>query len=108
MNEFSCYRDGSNGVIVVIDEHRPEAAVNARPLLLIAVGGLVTTLSSSARAAEPVGASRLLVFSPQAFRDTCLADIQKAGDAAARFKAGPTAPPLAALDEYDSAAALLA
>lgn len=82
--------------------------MNARPLLPAALGVLVTTLSTVAFAADPVGASRVLVVAPQAFRDACLADIQKARDSAARFKAGATTDVVAALDEYDSAAALLA
>ncbi|MGE3705414.1 MAG: M3 family metallopeptidase [Vicinamibacterales bacterium] len=70
---------------------------------------VVALMSSSPSAAELVpGASRLLVASPQSFRDTCLADIDAARRAAARFKAETGADPLAALDAYDSALALLA
>ncbi len=55
------------------------------------------------------GASKLLVVSPQAFRETCLADIQRAREEAAGFKSSPASgDPVAALDQYDRAVALLA
>jgi thimet oligopeptidase len=67
------------------------------------------TASSLTFAADRVpGASKLLVVSPQMFADICAADIARAREAAARFKSGVTADPIAALDEYDSAIALLA
>jgi len=70
----------------------------------------VTVLPRSSSAAEPVpGASKLLTVTPQAFRDACFADIEKARQSATRFKtAGASADPLTSLDEFDSASALLA
>jgi thimet oligopeptidase len=67
-------------------------------------------MSSPASAAELVpGASKLLVVSPQAFTDACLADIEAARRAADRFKeSGGVSDAFAALDEYDGALALLA
>jgi thimet oligopeptidase len=84
--------------------------VSVGPLLLAAIIMTVTVLPGSSSAAEPVpGASKLLAVTPQAFRDACLADIDKARQSAARFKAAAAAAdPLATLDEFDSAAALLA
>ena len=65
--------------------------------------------SSSSAAVAHIGASRLLVTTPQAFRDTCQADIVKAKHAADRFKQGAaTRDPLEALDDYDTAVALVA
>jgi thimet oligopeptidase len=85
-----------------------EAAVHVRFLLGVSVGLLMTS-TFAASAAEPApGASRLLTVSPQSFKDTCLADIEKARQAAARFKSGSAGDPLALFDEYDSAIALLA
>ena len=80
------------------------------PILLCLGVVLLTIQSTTLFAADLVpGASKLLVVSPQAFRDTCLEDIAKARDLAARFKVAQSpADPLAALDEYDSAIALLA
>jgi thimet oligopeptidase len=71
----------------------------------------VTLLPGSSSSAADVvpGASKLLVVTPQAFRDACRADIEKARQSAARFKAADgSADPLATLDAFDSAAALLA
>src|SRR5262245_29471616 len=66
-------------------------------------------MPSSLSAADPApGASKLLVVSPQAFRETCLADIDQARSLAARFKAREGGDSIAALDEFDSAYALLA
>lgn len=73
------------------------------------VGCLVMLMPSPSSAAEPApGASRLLVVTPQAFKDTCLADIGKAKEGAARFRGSATGDSLTVLDEYDSAVALLA
>ncbi len=71
---------------------------------------VVTFVPTTVFAADlTAGASRLLVVSPQVFRDTCLADIERARAAAVRFKSDSMpADPLQALDEYDSAMALLA
>src|ERR1700759_3666047 len=70
----------------------------------------VTLFPGSSSAAELVpGAAQLLAVTPQAFRDACLADIEKARQSAARFKAADaSADPLATLDAFDTAAALLA
>ena len=69
----------------------------------------VTVMPSFVSAAEPTpGASKLLVVPPQAFRDACQADIAQARALAARFKAHESGEPLAVLDEFDSAYALLA
>jgi thimet oligopeptidase len=70
----------------------------------------VTLLPEPSSAAELMpGASRLLAVTPQAFRDACLADIEKARQSAARFKTtGSSADPPASLDDFDSASALLA
>lgn len=77
---------------------------------IIGAGLLVTLMPAPASAAELVpGASKLLVVSPQAFKDSCLADIEAARRAAGRFRSSSSATEaLAALDDYDSAVALLA
>jgi len=55
------------------------------------------------------GASKLLTVTPSAFRDTCLADIERARHLAAKFQGAPAAAdPMATLHDYDSAIALLA
>ncbi|MBM3770319.1 MAG: Zn-dependent oligopeptidase [Acidimicrobiia bacterium] len=55
------------------------------------------------------GASKLLVVSPQVFKETCLADIAQAKERAAKFMGSQgVIDGVAALDEYDSAVALLA
>jgi Zn-dependent oligopeptidase len=84
--------------------------VRVRPFSLFLLPGLfVTLMPSSLSAAEPApGASKLLVVAPQAFRETCLADIDQARSLAARFKAHEGGDPIAVLDEFDSAYALLA
>jgi thimet oligopeptidase len=69
---------------------------------------MMTTTSLTFAADRVPGASKLLVVSPQMFGDICAADIARAREAASRFKSGATADPIAALDEYDSAVALLA
>jgi len=70
-------------------------------LLLMSTGAPVSAATSS------VGASRLLVVSPPEFQDACRADVQLAKQAVERFTTGSAADPLAALDEYDTAVALL-
>lgn len=55
------------------------------------------------------GASKLLTVSPGTFKDTCLADIDRARERAAAFmRTQGVSDGASALDEYDSAVALLA
>lgn len=81
---------------------------------LLTIGGFtgLFTLSmpSLPSAAELTpGASKLLVVSPQVFKETCLADIAQAKERAAKFMGSQgVIDGVAALDEYDSAVALLA
>lgn len=84
--------------------------MNLRSLIrMSAIGMLLMIISRPSLAADPIGASRLLVVSPEAFRERCLADIAAARQSAAHFRsADPTADPVATLDDYDSAYALLA
>ena len=64
--------------------------------------------SSSSAALAPIGASRLLIVSPQAFRETCDADIAGAKRTADRFTSSARSrDPLEALDDYDTAVAVL-
>jgi thimet oligopeptidase len=73
--------------------------------------GLVTlSMPSVPLAAELTpGASTLLVVSPEAFKDTCVADIDRARERAAAFlRSKGVTDGATALDEYDSAIALLA
>jgi thimet oligopeptidase len=74
------------------------------------LGLVVTLMPVPAAAADLIpGASKLLAVAPSAFRDTCLADIERARQLAAKFQANPAAAdPMAVLDDYDSAIALLA
>jgi thimet oligopeptidase len=74
-------------------------------LLLIAAS---VVLSGSFQAELSADASRLLVVTPEAFLDTCKTDIASAKEAADRVKrADAKGDPMALLDEYDSAIALL-
>jgi thimet oligopeptidase len=70
----------------------------------------VVAIAIWSEAGLSANASRLLTVTPQAFLDTCRADIAAAHAAAARLKASgrPTGgDPLAGLDEYDTAMGLL-
>jgi thimet oligopeptidase len=69
-------------------------------LVLLSIGALCETRVSA-------DASRLLSVTPEAFLETCHADIGLARAAIARLKASKPQDGLAALDEYDSAMALL-
>jgi len=88
--------------------------VHVRLKHLLTIGGFtgLFTLSmpSLPSAAELTpGASKLLVVSPQVFKETCLADIAQAKERAAKFMGSQgVIDGVAALDEYDSAVALLA
>jgi thimet oligopeptidase len=81
--------------------------VSKRPhVFAAALVAIMSTVPSSA-AVAPIGASRLLVVAPEAFEEACRADIARARQAADRFKAGAPGDALGALDEYDTAVALL-
>jgi thimet oligopeptidase len=71
---------------------------------------LIATFAAAAlppaAAAQTPGASTLLTVSPQAFLETCRADVEKARASAAQFKTAG-GDPLAALDRYDTAISLL-
>ncbi len=84
--------------------------MRVRLLTLFGFGCLLTLMPSSSSSAADLtpGASKLLVVAPQAFKAACLADIAQAQERAARFKNGSTpGDSLLALDDYDSAVALL-
>ena len=83
--------------------------MRACQLIAFALSSVFLLMSPSVFAADLTpGASKLLVVSPQAFKDTCMADIAKAKQFADQFKGGArTDDPVQALDLYDSAVALL-
>jgi thimet oligopeptidase len=82
-------------------------ALRARLLSPFAVAAVL--LASTLRVDLAADASRLLVVTPEVFLETCRADIGRAKATADRFKAGHAATDtLALLDEYDTAAGLLA
>ena len=72
-----------------------------RTFALVGAVAIVPSLADAQTA--PVGASKLLTVSPQAFRDTCRADIEQARASAAQFKAATGGDWAAALDRYDAA-----
>ena len=76
-----------------------------RTFALVGVAAALPSLAAAQIA--PVGASTLLTATPQAFRESCRADIDKARASAAQFKAADTRDALAALDRYDTAVGLL-
>ena len=56
-------------------------------LRTLALAGIAAALPSFAAAqVAPVGASRLLIVSPQAFLDTCRADVEQAHALVAKFR----------------------
>jgi len=77
-------------------------------LRTLALAGVAAALPSFAAAqAAPVGASRLLTVSPQAFLDTCRADVEQARASVAQFRTAAGRDWAAALDRYDTAFGLL-
>ena len=77
-------------------------------LRTLALAGVAAALPSFAAAqAAPVGASRLLTVSPQAFLDTCRADVEQARASVAQFRTAAGRDWAAALDLYDTAFGLL-
>ena len=77
-------------------------------LRTFALVGAVAIVPSLADAqAAPVGASKLLTVSPQAFLDACRADIEQARASAAQFRTANGSDWAAALDRYDAAFSLL-
>ena len=77
-------------------------------LRTLALAGVAAALPSFAAAqAAPVGASRLLTVSPQAFLDSCRADVEQARASVAQFRTAAGRDWAAALDRYDTAFGLL-
>ena len=77
-------------------------------LRTFALAGAALALPSIAGAqTAPVGASKLLTVAPQAFLDTCRADIEQARASAAQFRTANGSDWAAALDRYDAAFSLL-
>ena len=77
-------------------------------LRTLALAGVAAALPSFAAAqTAPVGASRLLTVSPQAFLDTCRADVEQARASVAQFRTATGGDWAAALDRYDAAFGLL-
>ena len=77
-------------------------------LRTLALAGVAAALPSLAAAqTAPVGASRLLTVSPQAFLDTCRADVEQARASVAQFRTAAGGDWAAALDRYDTAFGLL-
>ena len=76
-----------------------------RTFALVGAVAIVPSLADAQTA--PVGASKLLTVSPQAFLDTCRADIEQARASAAQFRTATGDDWAAALDRYDAAFSLL-
>jgi thimet oligopeptidase len=77
-------------------------------LRTLALAGIAAALPSLAAAqVAPVGASKLLTVSPQAFLDTCRADVEQARALVAQFRTAAGGDWAAALDRYDTAFGLL-
>ena len=78
-------------------------------LRTFALAGIAAVLPSLAAAqTEQIGASKLLTATPQAFLETCRADIERARASAAQFRTADGGDWAAALDRYDTAVGLLA
>ena len=78
-------------------------------LRTFALAGIAAVLPSLAAAqTAQVGASKLLTATPQAFLETCRADIERARASAAQFRTADGGDWAAALDRYDTAVGLLA
>ena len=78
-------------------------------LRTFALAGIAAVLPSLAAAqTAQVGASKLLTATPQAFLETCRADIEQARASAAQFRTADGGDWAAALDRYDTAVGLLA
>jgi thimet oligopeptidase len=78
-------------------------------LLRVAVlVGVIAAPIAPVQAQSPVGASKLLTATPEAFLAACRVDIDQARASAAQFRTADTRDPLAALDRYDAAVGLLA
>ena len=76
-----------------------------RTFALVGAVAIVPSLADAQTA--PVGASKLLTVSPQAFLDACRADIEQARASAAQFRTADGGDWAAALDRYDAAFSLL-
>ena len=77
-------------------------------LRTLALAGVAVVLPSLAGAqTAPVGASKLLTVGPQAFLDTCRADVEQARASVAQFRTASGGDWAAALDRYDAAFSLL-
>jgi thimet oligopeptidase len=77
-------------------------------LRTLALAGVAAALPLVAAAqTAPLGASRLLTVSPQAFLDTCRADVEQARASVAQFRTAVGGDWAAALDRYDTAFGLL-